>query len=99
VPAADPAARSPARGGDARAGKGIKVVSAMLHHSSHKITGDLYASVLPELAAEAPEAVASMIPRKRATGSCGCDGRGWDRVHLAPGMAPTTCSRRSNYFF
>lgn len=41
----------------------------MLRHSSHKITGDLYASVLPELAAEAPGAVASMIPRKRATGS------------------------------
>ncbi len=51
------------------AGKDIKVVSAMLRHSSHKITGDLYASVLPELAAEASEAVASMIPRKRATGN------------------------------
>lgn len=51
------------------AGKDIKVVSAMLRHSSHKITGDLYASVLPELAAEASEAVASMIPRKRAAGN------------------------------
>lgn len=50
-------------------GKDIKVVSAMLRHSSHKITGDLYASVLPELAAEASEAVASMIPRKRAAGN------------------------------
>lgn len=51
------------------AGKDIKVVSAMLRHSSHKITGDLYASVLPELAAEASEAVASMIPRKRRAGN------------------------------
>ena len=50
------------------AGKDIKVVSAMLRHSPRKITGDLYASVLPELVAEASEAVASMIPRKRTTG-------------------------------
>ena len=44
------------------AAKGIQVVSAMLRHSSRKITGALYASVLPELTAEASEAVASMIP-------------------------------------
>ena len=25
-------------------------------------------------------------------------GLGWDRVHLAPGMAPGTCSISSNYF-
>jgi hypothetical protein len=51
------------------AGKDIKAVSAMLRHSSHKITGDIYASVLPELAAEVSGAVEAMVPRKAAGGS------------------------------
>jgi integrase len=46
------------------AGKDIKLVSAMLRHSSVKITSDIYATVLPELAAEVSSAVASMIPRR-----------------------------------
>jgi integrase len=46
------------------AGKDIKLVSAMMRHSSVKITSDIYAMVLPELAAEVSSAVASMIPRK-----------------------------------
>ena len=53
------------------AGKDIKAVSAMLRHSSHKITGDIYASVLPELAAEVSGAVESMVPRASASGTDG----------------------------
>jgi hypothetical protein len=40
----------------------------MMRHTSVKITADIYALVLPELAAEVSGAVASMIPR-RAKGS------------------------------
>lgn len=47
------------------AGKDIKVVSAMMRHSSVKITGDVYALVLPDLAADVAAAVAAAIPRKR----------------------------------
>ena len=50
------------------AGKDITAVSAMLRHSSVKITADIYASVLPELAAEVAGAVASMVPRRVAAG-------------------------------
>lgn len=46
------------------AGKDIKVVSEMMRHSSVKITGDVYALVLPDLAAEVAAAVAAVIPRK-----------------------------------
>jgi integrase len=49
-------------------GKDIKAVSEMMRHTSVKITADIYALVLPELAAEVSGAVASMIPR-RAKGS------------------------------
>lgn len=46
-----------------RAGVDIKVISAMMRHSSEKTTADLYAIVLPELAKEVSAAVASVIPR------------------------------------
>ena len=46
------------------AGKDIKAVSEMMRHTSVKITADIYALVLPELAAEVSGAVASMIPRR-----------------------------------
>lgn len=52
------------------AGKSMKEVSAMMRHSSERITSDIYASVLPELKAEVSAAVAAMIPRK-ASGSNG----------------------------
>jgi integrase len=45
------------------AGKDIKVVSAMMRHASVEITADVYALVLPELAAEVSSAVAASIPR------------------------------------
>jgi integrase len=48
------------------AGLDIKVVSAMLRHSSVSITADLYALILPDVAAQASEAVAKLVPRKAA---------------------------------
>jgi integrase len=48
------------------AGVDIKVVSAMLRHSTIAITADLYAEVVTELAREAAEKTAAMIPRKTA---------------------------------
>ena len=46
------------------AGTDIKVISAMLRHSSVQITADIYADVTPELAAQTAAKVASMVPRK-----------------------------------
>ena len=45
------------------AGIDIKIVSAMLRHSSVTITADTYASVLPEVARDAAAATARMVPR------------------------------------
>lgn len=42
----------------------IKVVSSMMRHSSVKVTADVYALVLPDLAAAVAGAVAATIPRK-----------------------------------
>lgn len=53
------------------AGTDMKVISAMLRHSSHKITADTYTSVLPEVAREAAEAVVSLVPRRNARGARG----------------------------
>lgn len=50
------------------AGRSMKEVSVMLQHSSESITSGIYASVLPELKAEVPSAVASMVPRKTVGG-------------------------------
>lgn len=46
------------------AGVDMKVISAMLRHSSMTITSDTYTSVLPDVAREAAEAVAAMVPLK-----------------------------------
>jgi len=51
------------------AGEDIKAVSAMMRHTSVKITADTYAVVLPELAAQVSGAVASVIPRRRRAAS------------------------------
>ena len=52
----------------ARAGSAnLKVVSEMLGHSSISITADTYTSVLPEVAREAAEAAARLVPRKTPT--------------------------------
>ena len=44
----------------------LKVVQAMLGHSSYTVTSDTYTSVLPEVAREAAEAVARLIPHTPA---------------------------------
>jgi integrase len=46
------------------AGVDLKVVSAMLGHSSITITADTYVSVLPETARAAAEAAAVVVPRR-----------------------------------
>ncbi|MFF2142063.1 tyrosine-type recombinase/integrase [Kitasatospora sp. NPDC058190] len=48
-------------------GVDMKVVSEMLGHSSIKITSDTYTSVLPELAKDAAEAAAKLVPLQRKT--------------------------------
>jgi site-specific recombinase XerD len=45
-------------------GADMKTVQEMLGHSSITITMDIYASVLPELAKEAAEAAAKLVPRQ-----------------------------------
>jgi integrase len=51
------------------AGEDIKVVSEMMRHTSIKITGDVYALVLPDLAASVARSVAQSIPRKKVIGN------------------------------
>ena len=51
----------------------MKVVQAMLRHSSITITSDTYTSVLPQVAREAADATARMVPRRVA--SCRVDDR------------------------
>lgn len=46
------------------AGADIKAVSSLLRHSSIQITADIYADVLPELAAEVSSKVVLMVPRR-----------------------------------
>ncbi|GAA2774850.1 hypothetical protein GCM10010470_03570 [Saccharopolyspora taberi] len=45
------------------AGTDIKVVQAMLGHKNQSNTADIYTSVLPEVAFEAAERTAALIPR------------------------------------
>jgi hypothetical protein len=52
-------------------GVNLKVVSEMLGHSTIAITADTYTSVLPEVAREAAEAAARMVPRSTPTGPTG----------------------------
>ncbi len=49
-------------------GVDMKVVQAMLRHSSIAITADTYTSVVPEVAKRAAEASAAVVPRRRAVG-------------------------------
>jgi integrase len=42
----------------------MKTVQAMLRHSSITITADTYTSVLPELALNAAEKTAAIVPRR-----------------------------------
>ncbi|MCW6004374.1 hypothetical protein K1W54_07225, partial [Micromonospora sp. CPCC 205371] len=42
----------------------MKVVQAMLRHSSVTVTGDTYTSVLPDLARNAAEQTAAIVPRR-----------------------------------
>jgi integrase len=72
------------------AGTDIKVISAMLRHSSIKITADTYTSVLPELAREAAEATARIVPRQAVP----TDASGAVSTSLAPEVRPT--ARRSS---
>ncbi|MEV7551976.1 tyrosine-type recombinase/integrase [Amycolatopsis sp. NPDC089917] len=48
------------------AGADMKVVQAMLRHSSITVTMDTYTTVLPEIALAAAEATAKLIPRRTA---------------------------------
>ncbi|WP_412520702.1 site-specific integrase [Actinomadura madurae] len=48
-------------------GADMKLVQALLRHSSLAITADTYTSVLPEVAREAAEAAAALVPRKIPT--------------------------------
>lgn len=50
------------------AGTDTKVISDMLGHSSRKITDDTYTTVLIEVAREAAEAAAAVVPRAVAVG-------------------------------
>ena len=45
-------------------GADMKLVQALLRHSSLAITADTYTSVLPEVAREAAQAAAALVPRK-----------------------------------
>jgi hypothetical protein len=45
------------------AGADMKVVQAMLRHSSITVTSDIYTTVLPEVALAAAEATAKIVPR------------------------------------
>ncbi|PZF88294.1 site-specific integrase [Micromonospora deserti] len=49
----------------------MKVVQDMLGYSSISLTSDTYTSVLPELAREAAEAVARLVPRQRSKRTAG----------------------------
>ncbi|GAA4469788.1 tyrosine-type recombinase/integrase [Phytohabitans houttuyneae] len=46
------------------AGVDMKVVQAMLRHSSITVTADTYTSVLPDLARNAAEQTAAIVPRR-----------------------------------
>ncbi len=46
----------------------MKVVQEMLGHSSMGLTSDTYTSVLPEVARDAAEAAAHLVPRQNTPG-------------------------------
>jgi hypothetical protein len=47
----------------------MKTVSEMLGHSTIVITADTYTSVLPEVARQAAESAAAIVPRNRRPGA------------------------------
>ncbi|MEU4424833.1 tyrosine-type recombinase/integrase [Actinoplanes sp. NPDC024001] len=53
------------------AGTDMKVVQEMLGHSTLMLTSDTYTSVLPEVAREAAEAAARLIPRQKGKRTAG----------------------------
>jgi len=65
------------------AGADMKVVQALLRHSSIQITADTYTSVLPEAARAAAEAAAALVPRRAAAGESGTAGL----PSVSPGVA------------
>ncbi|GGQ23720.1 site-specific integrase [Streptosporangium pseudovulgare] len=50
------------------AGVDMATVQAMLRHSSITITSDTYTSIMPEVAREAAEAIAALVPRRAVVG-------------------------------
>ncbi|WP_157430641.1 site-specific integrase [Actinomadura macra] len=56
------------------AGAEMKLVQAMLRHSSITITSDTYTSVLSEVARQAAEAAVALVPRAVAVSESGSDG-------------------------
>lgn len=46
----------------------MKIVQEMLGHSSAALTSDTYTSVLPEVARDAAEAAARLVPRQNTPG-------------------------------
>ncbi|MFB9199450.1 tyrosine-type recombinase/integrase [Actinomadura verrucosospora] len=55
-------------------GADMKLVQAQLRHSSISLTADTYTSVLPDVAREAVEGGAAMVPRAAAAGSASTSG-------------------------
>ncbi|MGH3863380.1 hypothetical protein, partial [Actinokineospora sp.] len=65
----------------------MKVVQEMLGHASYSFTADTYTSVLPEMAREAAEAAARLIPRSPKLS-------GTSRAHRTGGYrSPGVCRR------
>lgn len=56
------------------AGADMKLVQALLRHSSITITSDTYTSVLPDVARQASAAAVALVPRAAAGGESGTDG-------------------------
>jgi integrase len=57
-----------------KAGAEMKIVQAMLRHASITTTSDIYTSVLPEVARDAAEAAAALVPRTADMSSGGTGG-------------------------
>jgi hypothetical protein len=84
------------------AGVDMKVISAMLRHSSITITADTYTSVVPEIARAAAEAAAAIVPltgrakKSRAAHSAGKKkASGTPRLPIGSHGAKNTTGRSS----
>ena len=73
-----------------KAGAEMKIVQAMLRHASITTTSDIYTSVLPEVAREAAEAAAALVPRTTDMSSGGTG------VPISFPHPPTTQTGRSS---